>query len=710
MPARKRSSPEAGTSGCRPYWRRIVERLPPVLGLALLLFGGIALRRELRELDLRKIGDDLAAISTADLATAVGCTLLSYFILSFYDRLAVIHVGRKLSFGRTAFAAFCSYVLSHNLGFAAISGAAVRFRLYGNWGLRPGEITRIVAFCSVTYGLGASTLAAIVLLGEPGALGALSHRISPVLLRGMGLGFAAVVLGYVAVSFRMTTVRLGRMVLPLPGPRMACGQILVATLEVAATAAIAYSLLPSGTALAFPAFLALYLASYSAGLAASVPGGLGVFDGAMVLGLSPFVDTATAIVTILVFRLLYYIIPLFVAGLLFAGHELLLRGDALWSRRKDAPARSRPSGVVRESEADFSVTVAAAIVVLDAATLLGLRLFRPASPIAFALPPPADPFLLGAGLGLADYLTRAARVAGSIVPPIIGSVLAGLAIGLSQRVTLAWSATLASLALGAAAAALAGAPIVVPGILLLSILVIAPFRSSYYRHARVLSEPLAPATVVPLFLLLGCILILYRAQTLSGVRSGAPLWMSRLLPSPFDGRLWFPATLALAVGLVAIARLVLPGRVGFRPWDEAAAGRFRAMAARAEDAPQSRWTHPDGVVFGENNRSAIAFRRFGRVLLALGDPVGALPDRVSAIWRLRDLAIQERRQPAFCRVGGQLLDVYNDLGLQAWPMEDGTLLCCHAESGPALRRLVQRLDRAEQERSGNGPADDPACD
>ncbi len=34
-------------------------------------------------------------------------------------------------------------------------------------------------------------------------------------------------------------------------------------------------------------FLAVYLASYTAGLAANVPGGLGVFDTAMLLGLKP---------------------------------------------------------------------------------------------------------------------------------------------------------------------------------------------------------------------------------------------------------------------------------------------------------------------------------------------------------------------------------------------------------------------------------------
>ena len=59
----------------------------------------------------------------------------------------------------------------------------------------------------------------------------------------------------------------------------------------------------------------------------------------------------------------------------------------------------------------------------------------------------------------------------------------------------------------------------------------------------------------------------------------------------------------------------------------------------------------DGLVMGEAERAGIPFRRCGRVLLGLGDPSGEETDRVSAIWRLRDLAQQEGLDPAFWRAG-----------------------------------------------------------
>ena len=680
----------AGACPPSPLWLRLLRRTPPLLGLLLLGAAAYAVHKEFRHLSLAQVRDNMRAIPPAGLAASAGFTLLSYFVLCFYDRLAMIHVGHRLSFGRTAFAAFCSYVLSHNLGFAAISGAAVRFRLYGNWGLKPLEITRIIAFCSLTYILGACALIGGVLLLEPRSLAMLSAHVPPLALTLLGLAAWGVVAAYVAVSARLQSVRLWRWTIPLPGVRMSVGQVSVAALDVAATAAIAYALLPQDTGLGYPAFLAIYIAAYSAGLLASVPGGLGVFDGAMVLGLSPFLPAASSIGVLVVFRLFYYIVPLFIAGLLFAGHELLLRSDTLLARRRgpDRPLRVRPSGVIRESEADFAVTVAAGAVSLCGALLLALGLAGTTPDLAFALPPP------GVLFGAEGGVPRIVQAAGDYIPSLIGATLMGLAIGLSRRVTLAWGATLALLCLAAALTALRGLPLAVPGVLILSALVIAPFRSSYYRQARLLSEPLAPATVLPLLLLLGCVLILARlAPDIRHVADDG--WLELVLaqdPTGPAGRMRLSVGLSVLLGLLAIARLILPGRIAPLPWSEETRARLAQLDPHAPSPPAV----PDGLVLGETGRAALPFRRLGRLMAGLGDPAGAPSDQVSTIWRMRDLAMQEGREPVFWQVGPVLLDVYADLGLAAWPIEEpghpegGRYLCCAAERGEAVLALLRR--------------------
>jgi hypothetical protein len=77
------------------------------------------------------------------------------------------------------------------------------------------------------------------------------------------------------------------------------------------------------------------------------------------------------------------------------------------------------------------------------------------------------------------------------------------------------------------------------------------------------------------------------------------------------------------------------------------------------------------------------------VLLGLGDPIGADGDRVSAIWRLRDLAQQEGLDPAFWRAGPALLKVYGDLGLTALPLgADGLPMPESRDGTPEARQYL----------------------
>ena len=688
--------------------RRLARHFPHLLGLLLLAGAVFVVQREFRHLSFGQVRQSLHAIPTRALLISAGFTFLSYFILSFYDRMAAMHAGYRLPFRRTFFAAFCSYVLSHNLGFAALSGAAVRFRLYGNWGLKPAAIAQIIAFCSLTFTLGACALIGGVLLLEPGSLPILSHAIPHWLLRLAGLSAWCVVIAYVVMSSRLKQLNFRRLHIEMPGPRLAICQVIVATLDVAATAAIAYALLPATSGLGYPTFLAIYIASYTAGLVASVPGGLGVFDGAMLLGLSTWLPAPRILGMIFVFRIFYYIVPLFLAGILFAGHELLLRSDRILQRGGNARVRPpRPSLVIRQSEADFSVTVAVGAVSLCGAMLLALGVLDPASDLDPFIPP-------GSGLfdGPSSLALWLSGLAGDYVPSLIGAALMGLAIGLSNRVTLAWGTTIILLCAAAMLTALRGNALVIPGILVLSALLIAPFRSSYYRHARILSEPFAPGTALPLLLLIGCVLIL--GQLEPNLRfMDANSWWSVVLTPGATNRTRVSLGCAVVIMLFALWRLISPGRIASLSWNGEGHSRYRSLVDPGAAEPQGRLQNeptlspglpPQGVVLGETGRAAIAFTRIqgshGGLLVALGDPVGAPAEQVSVIWRLRDLASQEGRDTIFWQVGPSLLHLYDDLDLTAWPLHDAheagpeRYLCCSAEQGETIRRLLHLMAAA----------------
>ena len=401
--------------------KRYLRHVPALLGVALLVGAIYVVQREFRHLKLADIKASLAAIPGTALVISFAWTVLSYGVLTFYDRLGTIYAGHKVRYRRVAFASFCAYALSHNLGFAAVSGAAVRYRLYSHWGLTAVQIAKVVAFCSLTFGLGGLVLGGCILFFEPMAVPFFNKFLPLWAFYGIGAAMWLVVASYVMISRFAGRIRLRGHEFNLPDWRMAVVQVALASVDVAITAAIFYALLPPTPGLTYLRFLACYLASYSAGLLANLPGGIGVFDTAMLLGLEPYLPAPVVVGAILVFRLYYYVIPLFLAGSMFAGNEILLRGGALL--KSGFIARGATS-LGRISEPDFAVGAATGTVAMCGALLLSLGVLDDRPDFSWI-----DP----------DFADMAAS-AGQFVPSLIGAALMTLAIGLSQRVTLAWGA------------------------------------------------------------------------------------------------------------------------------------------------------------------------------------------------------------------------------------------------------------------------------
>ncbi len=618
-------------------WTR---HLPAILGVALLIGAIYVVQREFRHLRLKDIGDALAAIPLHSLVFSFTWTILSYFILTFYDRLGTIYAGHKVSYGRVAFASFCAYSLSHNIGFAAISGAAVRYRLYAHWGLTPLQIGKTVAFCSLTFGLGGMVLGGAILFMEPRAIPFFGPHLPKIALYAVGALLWIVVLGYVTLAKVFGRMSVLGHDIELPGWRMAIVQVLLATVDVATTATIFYALLPHAPGLTWLIFLGIYVASYTAGLAANLPGGIGVFDTAILFGLEPYMSAPHIVGAILVFRLYYYVIPLFLAGTLFAGNEILLRGGGVLGTLGRLPPLQ---AIGRWSEPDFAVTAATGAVGLCGALMLCLGVLAPQADFSWI-----DP----------DYGELASQ-AGQFVPSLIGAGLVLMAIGLSHRVNLAWTLTIFLLVSGAAFAATQESRLWVSGILVLATLLLAPFRGCFYRHARLTTGPLEPSSALTLAVLGLCLFSLAITRSQTHLLQNNAFWaviISRELPNTVR----LTVAIAVLLGLSAMWLLLRPGRVHYLPWDSNSRQLLCSMGAGLNEA--------DGVVLGEAARAAIPFRRCGRVLLGLGDPVGDETDRVSAIWRLRDLAQQDGLDAAIWHAGPDLLKIYGDIGLTALPL------------------------------------------
>jgi phosphatidylglycerol lysyltransferase len=635
-----------------------------VFGLLLLAAAVWVVQHEFRNLSVADIRAALAAIPNAVLWQAAGWTLLAYAVLTIYDRLGSVYAGHPVSYARTSLASFCAYTLAHNLGFAAVSGAAVRYRFYAAWGLPPLAIAKVVAFTSLTFGLGGFALGGLVLVLEPEVIPGLGEHVPHWIMRGLGLVCWGIAIAYITMSrVRSHVVLFGHRV-DLPGFRMALAQTALASVDVAVTAMIFYALLPAADGLTFLHFLGIYIAAYLAGIAASLPGGIGVFDTAIILGLQPWLTAPEVIGALLVFRLYYYIVPLFVAGMLFAGFEVLQR----------RPSLAKLGAEQRVADA-LEVPAIASLVGLAGTVLLFLG----------ALPTKGSPVAAWAGYE--------AAIASHFAASVVGSLLLATGYGLIRRLTIAWGLGILLLLNGVLICLLRQEPWWLSGALVLVAVILTAMRSAFYRHARLFREPLAGRTLLALATV-GFSAILLAAISYGG-RVGDESWVEVVASPLAPDSLRFTVGVAAVLLLVATVRLLRPVKHRAAEWTEETRARLRALGAKTPE-------HADGAVFGEAGRAGFAFVKRDGVWLALGDPAGEERDGISAIWRFRDICERAGVDAAFWRVTPTLLRVYGDIGLTAFPLaapppgEPQRYLACRAEKD--LEKLMALLP--QQEASG----------
>lgn len=636
---------------------------PTVFGLLLLVGALYVVQREFRNLSWQDIRDALHATPAATLWAATGFTLLAYVVLTAYDRLGSVYAGHPVSYLRTSLASFCAYSLANNLGFATVSGAAVRYRFYAAWGLPPIAIAKVVAFTSLTFGLGGFALGGTVLLFEPDVLPFFGEGAPRWVMQAVGALLWSIVAAYILLARFVPHFRLFGHQIDLPGFRMALAQTLLASADVGVTALIFWALLPPAEGLTFLHFLGIYITALSAGIAANVPGGIGVFDGAILFGLAGYMPAPEAIGALLLFRLLYYIVPLFLAGVLFAGFEV--------SQRRHILDRIGPERGVAIS---FEVSAVAGLTAIAAITLIFIG----------ALPP--KPNLLD---GVFDLLDDAGS---HLAASVVGSLLLVTVYGLARRLTIAWWAALLLLLNGGAITWLRGEAWWLTGLFLLVAALLGAARPAFYRRARLIAEPLSAEGL--LALTAGAICGLTLATVAYSGNFADYSWWGVVLSADAPASLRFAVGLAAVLLLVAAARLLRPARAPAPAYDSTVRERLLALGAMAPPEGGA-----DGAVFGDGGRAGFAFVRRGNIWLALGDPAGEERDRVSAVWRFRDICEQARVDPAFWRVGPDLLRVYADIGLTPFPLDtDGgapRYLACRAERDlEALLPLLPETDDA----------------
>jgi hypothetical protein len=304
------------------------NRIGVALSLTIIAIAAVVLYRILRTINAREVVEAVITTDPRDITLAALFVAGGYLTLTFYDLFALRTIGRtEVPYWAAALAAFTSYAVGHNVGASVFTGGAVRYRVYSAWGLTAVEVAKICFVAGLTFWLGNATVLGLGIAYAPLAATAIDQL--PAWLNRVGAGLILIVLAlYVSWVWRRPRV-VGREAwcVNLPDGPLTLLQIGIGIVDLGFCALAMYMLVPDEPNIGFVTLAVIFVSATLLGFASHAPGGIGVFDAAMLVALWQF-DKEDVLAGLLLFRLLYYIIPFAISLLILGGRELvlLLRG------------------------------------------------------------------------------------------------------------------------------------------------------------------------------------------------------------------------------------------------------------------------------------------------------------------------------------------------------------------------------------------------
>jgi phosphatidylglycerol lysyltransferase len=459
--------------------RKLTRTLGPLLALSLFTAALWALHHELKTYGLHDILSHLHEISGHALLSALSLTVLSYLLMTGYDALALRHIRHPLSYGKTALASFIGYTFSNNIGLSMIAGASVRYRLYTAWGLTPFETTQVIGFCTLTLWLGFFAVGGIIFLTEPGGFPTVLHA-SAFSSRPVGVLLLGLVALYLFWSFlRKPPLKIGGWLFTVPPVHLSFIQVIFASLDWLVAATVLFVLMPATPQISYGGFVFVFMTAQLAGLISQIPGGLGVFEKAVIMILSPALPAPKIIGSLVAYRAIYYLLP-FLLGACFLGIQEIVRYRTAVGRVAKTFGRWM----------SFSVPQ-----IMAFTTFLGgaILLFSGATPAA-----------LGRLAWLKKFMPLPAIEISHFLGSLVGGGLLLIARGLQRRINAAYVLTALLLAGGIVFSLLKGLDYEEAAILVAMLAALLPCRSHFYRSASFFEQNSTPGWTIAIVAVLIC--------------------------------------------------------------------------------------------------------------------------------------------------------------------------------------------------------------
>jgi uncharacterized membrane protein YbhN (UPF0104 family) len=294
------------------------------MSVALVVAAFVILCMMVRDVGIGKV--ITATIATPPRAVLAACCLVGvgYCTLTCYDYFALRALGRDdVPYATAALAGFAAYAIGHGIGLTLLTGNAVRLRIYSRWGLGVLEVAKISFITGLTFWLGNICALGFDLAIAPGTAAAVTHLPG---WANQALGFAALtaLAAYVVWLLpKPRAVGAASWQVVLPNARLTFLLIGIGIVELAAGSLATYVLLPAAPPANYAMIAVAYVIAALLGFVSHAPGSLGVFEVAMLV-LLPQYQKEELLASLLILHVLYYVLPLAAALVIFGVRETRL--------------------------------------------------------------------------------------------------------------------------------------------------------------------------------------------------------------------------------------------------------------------------------------------------------------------------------------------------------------------------------------------------
>ncbi|ASF13896.1 bifunctional lysylphosphatidylglycerol flippase/synthetase MprF [Shewanella sp. FDAARGOS_354] len=604
-----------------------------------------------QDYQLNDIFLEIKQFAPSKILLAVLLTLVSYLLLTLYDYLAIRELKSPLSYQQVAPVSFLAFTFSNTIGFSLLTGTSIRYKFYSELGLSGNNITQVVLACSVTFFLGLFFICGLALINFPAEQ--LSDLPLPTwffsLNRVIGILMLLGVISYFVFSLMWKrSIQFRGFELAPPIFSLSLKQFLVSSIDWIVVGTLFYSLLPEVDGLSYLQVLSIFFVANAIGVLAHVPGGIGVFETVVTVTLSQYLPAEQILSSVIIYRLMYYIVPFILALMYFVATLVLTNKDKF-------------------SKLNVNLQIVRQLL----PPLLSISVFGVGLVLLLSV---VNPSIIHKYHWLGEIVPQPIVELSSLILSASAILLLLLSHGLFKRYQKAFELTQKLLLVAMVFIVLKGAQWQISLALGLIYLLMLPCEQIFYRQGSIVgikySFGWALSLAAALFLMMWVLFFAYQ-----DVDYDHSLWFTFSQDSHVSRALRGGAV-ALVILLIFAFRYVLAmRRPQTRLLDEHTLSCAMDIVA---NAPSSHGflalVQDKSLLFNEDNDAFLMYARAGHCWVVMGDPIGN-PDKFDdLLWQFRELCDAYDGWPVFYQVTQRYLPHFLEQGLSLYKLGEEAIV------------------------------------